>query len=95
MSIFSAAFTITPNPALVNQSIKFDASPSMGDIVQYKWYFGDGTGLSTGKIITHSFTVPDTYLVTLTITAASGAISDISHEMLVSTAPPSRGISWL
>lgn len=95
MSIFSAAFTITPNPALVNQSVKFDASPSLGDIVQYQWDFGDGTGLYTGKIITYSFTAPGTYLVTLTVTSTSEAISYISHEMLVNTAPPSRGISLL
>ncbi len=56
--------------------IVFDGTNSIdydGNITRYEWDFGDGT-TDTGKVVTHIFTLPGTYAVTLTITDSSGEI---------------------
>jgi PKD repeat protein len=63
-------FTATPSSPADHQNVLFDAStstaPSNNPIATYSWNFGDGrTG--SGRTTTHSFDIPGTYVVTLTI----------------------------
>lgn len=59
---------------VVNQTIQFDASNSFdskGVLISYSWDFGDGE-TDTGKIVSHSYTDPGTYSVTLTVIDNNG-----------------------
>jgi myo-inositol-hexaphosphate 3-phosphohydrolase len=60
-----------------------DASASVdpdGQIVTYAWAFGDG-GTDFGVAASHTYTVPGTYQVTLTVTDAGGATSSTSQTV--------------
>jgi len=78
-----ANFTYTPTTPLVNQTITFNASScqlgwskTLGDyspIINYHWNFSDGTVIDTAQpSITHNYTCPGNYTVTLTITDSVG-----------------------
>ena len=79
----TANFTWDPQAPIINEIITFDASKSTlgwskarGDyspITNYKWNFSDGTGtiIVTTPTITHNYTQPGNYKVTLTITDAN------------------------
>ena len=64
-------------------TVSFDASGSSDDvaIVSYAWDFGDGT-TGTGETVTHIYTVPGTYTVTLGVQDAAG---NADTDMLVVT----------
>jgi len=68
-----AAFTFTPNAPSDHQNVIFDAStstaPGNNPIASYSWNFGDGA-TGSGRTATHSFSIPGTYAVTLTIADA-------------------------
>lgn len=68
-----AAFTFTPSAPSDHQNVVFDAStsaaPANNPIVSYSWNFGDGS-TGSGKTATHSFNIPGTYAVTLTVADA-------------------------
>jgi PKD repeat protein len=68
-----AAFTFTPSTPSDHQNVVFDAStsraPASNPIVSYSWNFGDGS-TGSGRTATHSFNIPGTYAVTLTIADA-------------------------
>jgi len=66
-------FTV-PGNASTNQTIVFDTSGIYdpdGAIVSYQWDFGDGT-TAVGKNPVHTYQVPGTYTVTLTVIDDSG-----------------------
>jgi len=67
----TAEFTFTPTNPNTGQVISFDASDSDdsdGEIIHYKWNFGDGSPVATGLKVTHSYPAPGVYPVTLTVT---------------------------
>lgn len=77
----AACFVTTPDPPRirVNQSIRFNAECSVGDvdggptaITSYVWDFGDGDDGGAGRFVSHLFTAPDLYGVTLTVTNEDG-----------------------
>jgi PKD repeat protein len=86
----TANFTWTPTTPIVNQTIAFDASNSTlgwsktrGDyspITNYAWNFSDGTGIinTATPTITHNYTQPGNYTVTLKITDADGRTAQAS-----------------
>jgi PKD repeat protein len=70
-----ATFTVTPTSPAEDQAATFDASGSTigagGTIERYTWNFGDGTPTETRDedqpTIQHTFDLPGSYTVTLTI----------------------------
>jgi len=72
----SANFTYTPEKPFVNETVSFDASastPNGGTIISYEWDFGDDTTtIITSPIVTHTYTEPGDYNVTLTVEDAAG-----------------------
>jgi PKD repeat protein len=72
----TAAFTMSPEKAVMNASVIFDAStssPGVGasEITSYSWDFGDGI-LASGRTVTHTFTSQQTFMVKLTVTNNRG-----------------------
>ncbi len=75
--------TQTEIKAVVNQSIKFDASESYdedGEIISYKWQIENST--QEGAITEHSFSKPGQYLVKLIVTDNSSAKNNFSTETI-------------
>lgn len=86
-----ASFTYSPQHPKVNENITFDASSSYdsdGKIVKYEWDFGDGS-IASGKIVTHTYSQPGTYTVTLTVTDDDGLTNTRSKQITVSSIHPS------
>ncbi|GEM_PF-5368449 len=58
-----------------------------GSIVSYEWDFGDGT-TGSGKEVTHTYTAPGSYNVSLTVTDNSG-LTDVAVENVTVVEAPS------
>jgi PKD repeat protein len=90
-----ARFTATPNPALVGQTVTFDAtgsSESGGTITSYAWdldndgQFDDATGVTASG----SFAAAGTYTVRLSVTDNRGAKDTTSVTVTVNNSPPAN-----
>jgi len=92
----SADFSISPSPNIdLGNFAAFDASSSTGDIVSYKWDFGDGVkndgvvdfdgtevDLSfNNKQVRHLFRSTGTFSVTLTIRDSNGNLDSITKAV--------------
>jgi PKD repeat protein len=77
------AFTFTPSAPADNQTILFDATTSQGTIARYEWAFGDGNR-DSGRTVDHSYAVPGTYVVTLTVVDPYGRSQSKSQSITVS-----------
>lgn len=81
------SFTYQPEYPMAGQAILFDATESEdpdGNITTYSWDFDDGTTLSTNEsVVTHMYTQPKTYNVTLYTIDDDGLMSDISIPIQV------------
>jgi PKD repeat protein len=83
-----ASFTIVPVTGNVLQSITFDASATTdegtfcGSACTYRWDFGDFT-TDTGMTVSHSFTLPQTYQITLTVTDARGGVASARRDLVI------------
>ncbi len=86
-----ADFDFQPQNPKVNQLINFDASNSFdsdGKITSYNWDFGDGSFISTTtQLISHSFSEPKTYQISLTIFDDKNASSKVSKIIEVKPVP--------
>ncbi|MBN2561816.1 MAG: peptidylprolyl isomerase [Phycisphaerae bacterium] len=79
----------------------FDASGSSdaeGAITEYRWDFGDDSVTATGRVVTHTYAVPDNYAVVLTVTDETGAAASTTQvvdvrgtEPFVRSITPNRG----
>ncbi|MHC1565866.1 MAG: PKD domain-containing protein, partial [Candidatus Syntropharchaeales archaeon] len=81
-----ANFTFTPQYPAINQNITFNASLSSVDgyITNYTSNFDDGnTTTVSDPIITHAYTEPGTYNVTLTITDNDGLTNTTTRNVTV------------
>jgi PKD repeat protein len=81
-----------PYAGAVGESIDFDGSGSSGAIKQYLWTFGDGSS-GQGTHTSHTYNIPDTYTVTLTVTAEGGQHATDSTPVTIS--PPMGTLSVL
>jgi len=88
----TADFTMSPNPADVNETVIFDASASADnddigsgpEIVRYQWFFGDGTSAtSTTPTTTHAYSAAGSYRVFLTVTDNDGETGSTDQLLTV------------
>jgi uncharacterized repeat protein (TIGR01451 family) len=74
-------FTWDPPSPLVGEEVTFTATAYGTEPLAYAWDFGDGGG-GGGAVATHTYAVPGTYLVTLTVTNPCGS-TQVQHEVVV------------
>lgn len=82
----TARFNITPTTPVAGQAAQFDATTSNdpdGSIITYEWLFGDGSTAGE-KTVTHTYTSPGTYNVTLTVTDNDGDVAT-THQLVTVT----------
>jgi PKD repeat protein len=82
----SPAFTFSPTDARVSQPVNFNAAtstaPAGRTIVSYRWDFGDGkTG--SGLRPSHTYSLPRSYTVVLTVTDDTGRSASTSQQVTV------------
>jgi PKD repeat protein len=75
----AAAFTFNPASPDMGQAVTFDASTTTDEGVtctscSFFWDFGDGS-TGSGRVVTHAFSTPATYTVTLTAVDSAGTSS--------------------
>jgi len=90
-----------PNTGIVGEQVLFDASGSYdldNDIAEYSWSFGDGS-TNTGETVSHMYTEPGKYSVTLSVmdayrtTGSTGSEIEIkNNELPVAYAGPDRTV---
>lgn len=82
-----ASFTHSPVHIVVDQTITFDASSSTdpdGMIMEYNWNYGcENTTATPYPVIAHTYHVPGSYTVTLTVTDGDGATDTTSKIITV------------
>jgi PKD repeat protein len=81
-----AAFSWQPSEPDVRKSVVFDASESTGDIVEYRWDFGDdGTANAVGdrQTVTHRFEEVGNKPVTLEVESSDGETATSTEEVSV------------
>jgi PKD repeat protein len=76
------AFTFESTSPAQGQTVVFDAQESRGNIVQYRWDFGDGSTAS-GVITSHAFDEVGSYIVRLTVVDPAGRTRSISKSISV------------
>ncbi len=70
--------------------VSFDGTGSRdpaGEIQEYLWDFGDGSGVGEGPTVTHVYTRPGTYTATLVVTGPSG-VGRATAFVYVDNSPP-------
>ena len=80
-----AGFTTTPATGVVDLKVSFNASASAdadGAILKYHWDFGDGMATHGATSIEHTYTVPGTFKVTLTVTDNDGFTATASQSIV-------------
>ncbi len=78
-----------PTSGEVGQSLRFDATssqPGSSPIVRYQWALSDGNTLS-GSTIDYVFTVPGTYVITLTAVDQAGRTGSVQQTVTIAAAP--------
>lgn len=66
-----AVIDADPASGFAPLKVQFDAMASSGDIISYRWDFGDGTG-GRGRTVTHVYNDVGDFLVRLTVTDSNG-----------------------
>ena len=83
----TATFVYSPTAPTAGQAVFFNATVSMPGtghrIVSYRWDWGDGTPVSSGSTVSHTFTAVGTYVVVLTVTDEAGQEGTKSVEVIV------------
>ena len=93
-----AHFTATPSGA---QQVTFNATgsaPGVGNIVNYHWNWGDGGAEDEdpqSPVVTHTYTQPGEYQVTLTVTNSAYQSATSAPQAVTVTAPAHPTVSPL
>jgi gliding motility-associated-like protein len=66
-------------------SVLFTALSNIG--TSYIWNFGDGSATQSGSAVTHVYTTPGSYTVSLTTTTAQGCSSTITNNSYIDVYP--------
>ena len=80
-------YVINENEVRLDASSTYD-TPSDKKVLNYTWEFGDGTQ-GYGEIVTHDYSKPGNYTITLTVVDNDGAISKKTVEVKITTIPSS------
>jgi hypothetical protein len=88
--------SLSETNGFINSIINFDGSLSKdpdGSIESYQWDFDDGT-TGMGMIVSHQFSEPGQYDVTLMVTDDEGASCNDTIQVIISTGnnPPSKPV---
>lgn len=84
----AAFFTFDPDEPEAGEEITFNASQSTGDVESYEWDFtDDGEVDATGEVVTHTFSEPGEYPVTLNVTNDAGDWDTETHVVDVGEPP--------
>jgi PKD repeat protein len=97
-------FTFAPQAPTANSPVLFDGSPSCAqpvdtnrlcaapssDITSFSWQFSDG-GTASGRNVTHSFGLAQTYSATLTVTNSNGVSNSTTKTITVGGGIPPNG----
>jgi PKD repeat protein len=88
LSILEADFTAEPRSGAAPLTVDF-IDLSTGDPTTWTWDFGDGSPVSFQQHPTHTYTIPDIYTATLTITRTDPVESDtiVKSAFITVTSP--------
>src|SRR4029453_9406110 len=84
-----AAATGPPTSGQAPLTVNFSGATSTdadGDSLTFAWTFGDG-GTATGRLASHTYNTPTTYVAILTVTDGRGGSDTASVVTSVTTAP--------
>ncbi|MFP9059783.1 PKD domain-containing protein [Natrialbaceae archaeon A-chndr2] len=91
----TASFIVEPETADVGETVGFDASASSGDIVEYRWDFGDGA--TDSKIespeTSHTYSESGTYTVELTVVDSERRLDTTTGTVTVEDSTPSEPVA--
>lgn len=85
VNVKPVAYAGEDQSAAPGEQVRFDGSRSRdddGQISKYSWNFGDGSS-AEGVNVSHSYTNPGTYTVTLTVTDNAGAKNSTESDQMV------------
>ena len=86
---FSGSGSRDADPKFEGMNNPDQNSPSWNGITSYSWNFGDASPISSGENIWHTFTLPGSYLVTLTVRDGYGTgDTNQTHRMVHVSTPP-------
>jgi PKD repeat protein len=60
------------------------------NVTYYNWDFGDGTFVQNQSVVTHAYSLPGTYNVSLDIRDISGCTNKITHQVIIHSSPISQ-----
>jgi PKD repeat protein len=84
-----AAFEFSPAEPATGAAVSFDASGSTGEVVEYRWAFGDGTEETTQEpTVSHTYESAGQFTVTLEIEGSGGETSSATAEQSVAESTP-------
>jgi PKD repeat protein len=95
------SFTITPNPAVIDETVTFDAGTSAdsdGTITQYQWDL-DGNGTydappSATPVASRSYATAGSRTIKLRVTDNNGATNELTRTLVVQLTRPNAGFSF-
>ncbi len=84
-----ASFTADPTDPAVGEAVTFDAGDSTGEVVEYRWAFGDGIEETTQEpTVSHTYESAGQFTVTLEIEGPDGETSSATAEQSVAESTP-------
>jgi len=89
----TVSFTETPSSPTTGQVVTFTATTAGGvGTVSYSWSFGDGA-TSTGNPVTHTYTSPASFTVSVTATDSDG-VAAVSSQTLTVRSPLTASFTY-